>query len=123
MTLPVWPTGVPSTATTDFQIAQMYNLPVSSQMNAGNIRVRQTPGSNVTLVDYPLEPLTDAEWALLETFIRTTLNNGASRFTMDVTTGGGTYATKTCLLDPTKTPQVKNQNGYVYVVLPMYIWI
>jgi hypothetical protein len=121
MTLPAWPSTVPTDATDGWQMPQMYTLPIATQMDGGNQRVRSRPGSNVASVSYPLMPLTMAQWDDLNTFIRTTLGNGASRFTMSILTGD-VYETKTCQIDGTKSPTAQRIGDYMSVVLPLFIY-
>lgn len=121
MTLPTWPASVPYEATSDWQMPQMFVAPIATDMDGGNQRLRSRPGANVATVNYPLAPLTAAQWTALETFFRTTLNNGASRFTMSVSTGGA-YISKTVQLDGGKSPTVQRKGDFVNVVLPLRIF-
>jgi hypothetical protein len=122
MALPAWPVGVSHIARNDWQMSQMYVLPVATEMEGGNTRARSRPGSNVANVNYPLMSITLDEWAILETFIRTTLGNGASRFTMPVSIGAD-YVTKVVQIDPTKSPTLQRFSDYINITLPLKIWI
>jgi hypothetical protein len=121
MALPVWPSSVPNQATNDWKMTSLYVDPIATDMDGGNQRLRSRPGSNVAVVSYPLVPLTAQQWNDLNVFFRTTLGNGASRFTMPVFTGS-TYETKTVQLDQGKAPQVSVESIYVMVVMTLRIF-
>jgi hypothetical protein len=121
MALPSWPDGVPTTARDGWQMSAMFLAPLATQMDGGNQRTRAQPGNNVASITYPLSPMTDAQYAIFETFMRTTLNNGASRWTMPVLTGTGTYLTKTVQFDSGKPPSADRSGGFVNVTLPLRI--
>jgi hypothetical protein len=121
MALPVWPSSVPNQATNDWKMTSLYVDPIATDMDGGNQRLRSRPGSNVAIVSYPLVPLTAQQWNDLNAFFRTTLGNGASRFTMPVFTGS-TYETKTVQFDQGKAPQVSVESIYVIVVMTLRIF-
>lgn len=121
MTIPTWPSTVPSEARDGWQMPQPFQAPRASEMDGGNQRLRSRPGSNVATISYPLKPLDATQFAALETFYRTTLNNGASRWTMTLTFPGGAI-TKTVQLDQGKPPTVSWSNGYQHVVLPLRVY-
>lgn len=122
MTLPAWPATVPTTARDGWQMPAMYVDPISTEMEGGNQRNRSRPGSNVASITYPLAPLTEAQWATLTTFIRTTLSNGTSRFTMSLLSDSSTYGTKTCQFEKGKSPQVGRSGGFVNVTLSLRVY-
>jgi hypothetical protein len=121
MALPAWPDTVPYKVVLGWSMSQMYIAPVATDMDGGNQRLRPKPGSNVAVVDYPLRPLTAAQWSDLDTFIRATLNNGASRFTMPVFTGND-YVSKTVQFDQGKSPSVTRASNRMTVSLPLRIF-
>jgi hypothetical protein len=121
MPLPAWPVGVPSEANYGWQMSQMFLQPVATEMEGGNQRLRQMPGNNVATISYPLKPLTDTEYNLFDAFMRTTLTNGASKFTMPLLIGTSTV-TKTVQLDQGKSPAVTRQGGYTFVTLPLRVF-
>lgn len=121
MTLPVWDTNVPVEPPEGWQMPAMYLAPEATEMDGGNQRLRSKPGSNVAVINYPLKPLTDAQYALFETFVRTTLNNGTSRWTMSLWTGTA-FVSKTVQFDGGKSPTVSRANGFMYVTLPLRVY-
>jgi hypothetical protein len=121
VTLPAWPSGLSSDTTSEWAMSEMFIPPIATDMDGGNQRLRTRPGSNVAAMSYPLQPLTEAEWDTLNSFLRDTLNNGASRFTMDVWTGAA-YESKTVQLDGGKSPQVSWRGTYVNVVLSLRVF-
>lgn len=121
MTLPVWPSTVPSHARDGWQMSQMFVPPDATEMKGGNQRLRGQPGNNVATVNYPLTPLTLAEYATFDTFMRTTLGNGASRWTMNVTIAGAAV-NKTVQLDQGKSPTATQEGAFMNVTLPLRIY-
>jgi len=121
MTLPVWPGTVPATARDGWQMPSMYVAPIATEMEGGNQRLRSRPGSNVAIVEYPLVPLTLAEWGYFDTFIRTTLGNGASRFTMSLIIAG-VATSKTVQLNEGKSPVVRQQDGLMHVTMQLRVY-
>lgn len=63
-------------------------------MEGGNVRQRRRPGDNVAVVTQTIV-VTSAEFATLESFVKTTLNGGSARFTMLVYFLGTGYVSKT----------------------------
>jgi hypothetical protein len=122
MTIPAWPdSNVPSTARDGWQMSEMYVAPIATDFDGGNQRLRSRPGSNVAIISYPLQPLTLTQWGYLDTFIRTTLGNGASRFTMSLVIGGASVS-KTVQLDGGKSPQVTQEGQVMHVTLPLRVF-
>lgn len=101
---------------------QMFVAPLATDMDGGNQRLRSQPGSNVASVTYPLQPMTlDQYNTYFDPFIRTTLGNGASRWTMSVTIAG-VDVSKTVQLDGGKSPTVDQEAGFMNVSLPLKIY-
>jgi hypothetical protein len=121
MALPVWPSTVSSEANSGWAMPSMFLQPVSTQMEGGNQRLRSMPGNNVAVIDYPLKPMTNAEYDIFDAFMRTTLNNGASRWTMPIVIGTSTV-TKTVQLNEGKPPSVLRQGAYMFVTLPLRVY-
>lgn len=121
MPLPSWPSGVPAIARDGWQIQQLFASLDSTEMEGNNQRLRARPGGNVAVFSYPLAPITVAEWETLRAWIRDTLNNGASRWTMSVLTGTA-YETKTVQFEQGKSPTVSQSGKLVSVVLPLRVY-
>lgn len=119
MTLPTWPSQVDSGARDGWQMSDPYIAPLATEMNGGNRRQRSQPGSNVATISYPLKPMDATAWGYFETFFRTTLNNGASRFTMDVTLPSGSV-NKTAQFD--RAPNVSISGGFRHVTLSLRVF-
>jgi hypothetical protein len=121
MTLPAWPDDVPPNARDGWQMSSMFLPPTATAMDGGNQRLRAQPGNNVATINYPLTPLTEAQYTSFDTFFRTTLNNGASRFTMTLLIGA-TSTNKTVQLDTGKSPSVSKQGGLLHITLPLRVY-
>ncbi|MGY3605665.1 MULTISPECIES: hypothetical protein [unclassified Bradyrhizobium] len=68
--------------------------PVRTEMEGGNVRLRTRPGDNVGQVSYSI-PMTKAQLDLFNAWVKTTLNNGTSRFSMPVWIDNA-FLTKVC---------------------------
>jgi hypothetical protein len=68
--------------------------PIRTDMEGGNVRLRTRPGDNVGQVSYSI-PMTKTQIAAFNTWVKTTLNNGTSRFSMPVWIDNG-FVTKVC---------------------------
>lgn len=122
MTLPAWPGSVPTDAREGWQMPDMFLAPIATEMDGGNVRLRAQPGNNVATLSYPLRPLTEAQWLDLRTFLRTTINNGASRWTMTLVVDTAAGESKTVQLDKGKSPSVTRSGGWVHVTLPLRVY-
>jgi len=122
MTLPAWPSQLTSTARDGWQMPQMFVAPLATEMDGGNQRLRSRAGSNVANINYPLQPMTLANYnTYFDPFMRTTLGNGASRWTMSITIAG-TDVSKTVQLDGGKSPTVTQEGGFMNVTLPLRVY-
>lgn len=121
MTLPTWPSQVDSGARDGWQMPDMFRAPIATDMDGGNQRLRSQPGSNVASITYPLKPMNVTAYGYFDTFMRTTLNNGASRWTMTITTPDGT-ASKTVQLDGGRSASVTKSGGWIHVTLPLRVY-
>ena len=120
MPLPVWPSGVRyQPRRNDWSMPQPFAPPIASSMNQNNVRLRSTPGSNVALVQQIIR-MTAAAYATLDAFIRVTLNNGTSRFTMPVWLGSS-YVTTTVQFEP-GSPSVAQQDRFVAVSMKLRVY-
>jgi hypothetical protein len=94
MPLPAWPNDVPyQQRRQDWRITQPFIGPIETEMEGGNVRQRSRPGSNVATVQWRRR-MTVAQYASFDAFVRATLSNGTSRFTMPVWLGTS-YVTQT----------------------------
>ena len=94
MPLPAWPVGVPyQQRRQDWQIPQPFISPLETEMDGGNVRLRSRPGSDVATVQWRRR-MTTLQYTSFDTFVRATISNGTSRFTMPVWLGTS-YVTKT----------------------------
>ena len=68
--------------------------PLATEMEGGNLRQRSRPGDNVGTIQQTIQmPL--AEYETFVDWVKTTLNNGTARFTLDVWLGTG-FTNKVC---------------------------
>ena len=94
MPLPAWPADVPYLQRRqDWQISQPFLGPIETEMEGGNVRLRSRPGSDVATVQWRRR-MTTAQFASFGAFVRSSLSNGTSRFTMPVWLGAS-YVTNT----------------------------
>jgi hypothetical protein len=95
MAIPIWPLNLPHEPVLgSWQIEALNIPPLATDMENGNTRQRRRPGSNVATINQTLK-MTRPQFADFKTFIRDTLKNGVSRFTMTVWLGD-TCADKEC---------------------------
>lgn len=95
MAVPSWPTGVNyAPDLNSISGIKRYLDPIATDMEGGNTRLRARPGDNVgTLSQTIVLPRTQFETFV--TWVKTTLNNGTSRFTTNVWLGAG-FESKVC---------------------------
>jgi hypothetical protein len=94
MPFPAWPVDVPYLQRRqDWQLPQLFISPVETEMDGGNVRLRSRPGSNIATVQWRRR-MTPSQYTSFDAFVRSTLTNGTSRFTMPVWLGA-TYVSKT----------------------------
>lgn len=88
MTVPAYEdTGLPYSPLVDsWQQPDLYQDPVETEMEGGNVRLRSAPGDDVEHIQFDIL-YTQAQYTTFKTFVKTTLNNGSSRFTMKVWMG------------------------------------
>ena len=67
---------------------------LETEMEGGNVRVRRRPAGRLPLIQWG-RYLNPTEMAAFRTFVETTLFDGTSRFTMQVSLGGGAYESRT----------------------------
>lgn len=95
MSIPAWPADFPYAP--DLNTVQPLTRlldPIKTEMDGGNIRLRSRPGDNVGQTSYSI-PMTNAQIAAFNSWVKTTLNNGTSRFSVPVW-ADNTFVTKTC---------------------------
>jgi hypothetical protein len=94
MPFPAWPVDVPYVQRRqDWQIPHPFIGPVETEMDGGNVRLRSRPGSDVATVQWRRR-MTPSQYTSFDTFVRATISNGTSRFTMPVWLGTS-YVSKT----------------------------
>ena len=106
MAVPTWPAGVRyAPDLSSMSGIKRFRDPIKTDMEGGNTRLRARPGDNVgsmaqTIVMPRADFNTFTEW------VKTTLNNGTGRFSVDVWLGNG-FETKVCQFDggPTYQPR------------------
>jgi len=94
MTLPAWPIADSIILQNGFSLQRMLD-PISTDMEGGNTRERPRPGHNVGTITQMVR-MSPADYdPTFVNWVKTTLNNGAARFTMDVWLGTA-LANKVC---------------------------
>jgi hypothetical protein len=68
--------------------------PISTDMEGGNTRERPRPGDNVATITQTMR-MSPADYGVFVAWVKTTLNNGTARFTMNVWLGTA-LANKVC---------------------------
>ena len=93
MTLPAWPIANAVILQNGFSLKRMLD-PISTEMEGGNTRERPRPGDNVATITQTVR-MYPADYDTFVAWVKTTLNNGTARFTMDVWLGTA-LANKVC---------------------------
>src|SRR5215475_4180448 len=93
MTLPAWPIANAVILQNGFSLKRMLD-PISTDMEGGNTRERPRPGDNVATITQTVR-MYPADYDTFVAWVKTTLNNGTARFTMDVWLGTA-LANKVC---------------------------
>lgn len=93
MTLPTWPVTTYQPVPDSFQPLQRALDPISTDMEGGNTRERPRPGDNVGAITQTIW-LSLSDYDTVTAWVKSTLNNGTARFTMNVWLGSS-YVSKT----------------------------
>jgi hypothetical protein len=93
MALPAWPIAKTVILQDGYQLQRMLD-PIATDMEGGNTRQRPRPGDNVGTIAQTVR-IDDADYDTVVEFVKTALNNGTARFTMDVWLGTA-LANKVC---------------------------
>jgi len=93
MALPAWPIEKTVILQNGYQLQRMLD-PLATDMEGGNTRQRSRPGDNVGTIAQTVR-IDPADYDALVAWVKTTLNNGTARFTMDVWLGTA-LANKVC---------------------------
>lgn len=94
MTLPTWPISAYMPVQDGFQPLQRMLDPIATDMEGGNTRERPRPGDNVGTITQTIW-MSMADHDTFVGWVKTTLNNGTARFTMNVWLGSS-YVSKVC---------------------------
>lgn len=94
MAIPSWPSNVEHRPAPSMWAPPVFTPPRATEMEGGNVRVRVKPGDGGDVSKWGQE-LTNAQFASFLAFYRSTLANGALRFTMPVCVDGLTYEART----------------------------
>jgi hypothetical protein len=93
MALPAWPIANAIILQDGYSLQRMLD-PIATDMEGGNTRQRPRPGDNVATIRQTVR-IYPADYDALVAWVKTTLNNGTARFTMDVWLGTA-LANKVC---------------------------
>jgi hypothetical protein len=93
MALPAWPIPNSVILQDGYSLQRMLD-PISTDMEGGNTRERPRPGDNAGTIAQKVR-INPADYETLVAWVKTTLNNGTARFTMDVWLGTA-LANKVC---------------------------
>jgi hypothetical protein len=93
MALPAWPIANTVILRNGYSLQRMLDS-ISTDMEGGNTRERPRPGDNVATIRQTVR-IYPADYDTLVAWVKTTLNNGTARFTMDVWLGTA-LANKVC---------------------------
>src|ERR1700704_822465 len=85
MSVPAWPIPTAIILQNGFKLQRMLD-PISTDMEGGNTRERPRPGDNVGTITQTVR-IYPADYDTFVAWVKTTLNNGTARFTMDVWLG------------------------------------
>ena len=93
MTLPAWPIANSIILQNGFRLQRMLD-PISTDMEGGNTRERPRPGDNVATITQTVR-MYPGDYDRFAAWVKTTLNNGTARSTMNVWLGTA-LASKVC---------------------------
>jgi hypothetical protein len=95
MTVPAWPTGVNYSPDLN-SITNVKRIldPIKTDFEGGNTRLRTRPGDNVGTLSQTVR-MKASELTTFVAWVKTTLNNGTSRFTVLVRLDG-VFVSKVC---------------------------
>ncbi len=102
MPIPTWPAVPTRPRRDDFQPIVPFLKPIYTDMEGGNTRQRSRPGDNVGSLGQTFM-MSPAQVEIFKEWVKTTLNNGTSRFTAPIWNGTA-YVTKTCQFPPDGKP-------------------
>lgn len=95
MPLASWPNTLPTKPLlADYALQQSHLPPLKSDMQGGNVRLRQQFTTRLSSLRISF-PMTTAQFGTFKTFVYTTLGHGSAKFEMPILTGSG-LETKTC---------------------------
>lgn len=94
MTMPSWPISNYYPIQDSFQPLQRMRDPIETDMEGGNSRSRPRPGDNVGMIGQTIW-MSNVDYDTFTAWVKTTLNNGTARFTMNVWLGNA-YVNKVC---------------------------
>ena len=120
MSIPAYSTlGIPEAPLVDtWSEPQPFIPPTQTDMDGGNMRARTQPGDGRAQRQFDIM-FTVAQLATFETYVKTTLGNGAARFTMNVWNGASMESRTVQFSKPyQKTPQPP-----LYVQVTLVLWI
>lgn len=97
MAVPAWPITVPHQSVAEGATASAsFTPPAVFKTNAGPSIKRPRPGPRVTTLPWRSVPLTGAQWADLDAFLRETLHDATLVFDMPVWRPDVGYVTRKC---------------------------
>lgn len=120
MTVPSWPSDFPYAP--DLNTVQPFVPfldPIKTDMEGGNTRLRTRPGDNVGQIAYSI-PMTPTQLSAFNTWVKTTLNNGTSRFSLKVWIDNA-FVTKVCqFAEVPKRSRIGNERLAAAISLRVY---
>ena len=120
MTVPTWPSGVPTESMQDgFEITP-FLAPIKTEMEGGNVRLRARPGDNVAIVRQSIL-MTRTQYSTLYIWGRTTIGNWTGRFSMPVW-DGVSYTTKVCQFQEGAPKPVEYTPDQVAVAMTLRVY-
>jgi hypothetical protein len=120
MTLPTYAsTGLPNRPLVDsWEQPDLYQDPIITDMEGGNKRLRRRPGDDVEMIQFEMN-FTKAQYATFKAFVRDTLFNGTSRFTMNVWMGNAMESRR---VQFAQKPSMMNEHPIVRVKFQLWVY-
>lgn len=119
MALPEWPAGFPQRPDNEEDlIGDLYQEPIRTEMEDGPVRARRRSTTTWSTLN-PLYAFNPSQFPAFQTFVRDTLNHGASAFTMPVWKPGVGLMTKTVKL--AGPIAIRQTFAKVFVRLPLSV--
>lgn len=121
MVLPVWPASLPVVPLRDGTgPVNLYDPPIETEMEDGPRRMRRRSTTTWATINVRFK-LTNAQFATFQTFLRDTLDHGASKFTMPTWKPGATLPLPEKTVQLIGDPQMQTLGPVNFVAMTLRV--